>query len=53
MFVKIWTKPADIVIVQGYMPSTDHNDDETEKMYDEISEILYIKKEEIMWISWG
>jgi hypothetical protein len=31
MFVKISAKPIDIVIVQVYMPTTDHND-KIEKM---------------------
>ena len=32
---------VDIVLVQVYMPSTNHNDDEIEKLYEEISEILH------------
>ena len=31
----------DIVIVQIYISTTDHEDDEKEKMYDEISDILH------------
>ena len=41
MFVKISAKPADIVLVQVYMPTTNHDDDEIEKLYEEISEILH------------
>jgi hypothetical protein len=39
MFVKICAKPVDIMIVLLYMPTT-YDDNEIEKMYDEISEIL-------------
>jgi hypothetical protein len=41
MFVKINAKPVDIVLVQVYMPTTNHDDDEIEKLYEEISEILH------------
>ena len=34
-------KPVDIVLVQVYMPTTNHDDDKIEKLYEEISEILY------------
>ena len=37
--MKINEKPIDIVIV--YMPTTDHDDENIEIMYDEISEILH------------
>ena len=40
IFVKISAKPVDIVIVQVYMP-TNHNDEDTEKMYYKISDILH------------
>jgi hypothetical protein len=29
MFVKVSTKPVDIVLVQVYMPTMDHDDDDT------------------------
>ena len=41
IFVKICAKQTDILIVQVYMPTTDHGDDETAKTYDEISDILH------------
>ena len=41
MFVKISAKPVDIVLVQVYMPTTNHDDDKIEKLYQEISEILH------------
>jgi len=34
-------KPVDIVLVQMYMPTTNHDDDEIEKLYEEISDILH------------
>ena len=40
MFVKIIAKPVDIVLVQVYMPKTNHDSDEIEKLY-EISKILH------------
>ena len=42
--VKISAKPVDIVIVRVYMPIMYH-DDELEKMYDEINEILHQEEE--------
>jgi hypothetical protein len=39
MFVKISAKPVDIVLVQVYMPTTNHDDNEIEKLYEEISEV--------------
>jgi Exonuclease III len=39
MFVKC-EKPVGIVLVQVYMPTTNHNDDEKEKLYEEMGEIL-------------
>ena len=41
MFVKISAKPVDIVIVQVYIPTTNHDDDETEKLYEEMSKIMH------------
>ena len=41
VFVKISAKPVDIVLVQVYMRTTSHDDDEIEKLYEEISEILH------------
>ena len=41
MFVKISAKPVDTVLVQVYMPTTNHDDDVIEKLYEEISEILH------------
>ena len=41
MFVKIKAEPVDILIVQVYMPTSDHEDEEVEKMYDEIEDIIH------------
>jgi len=38
MFVKISAEPVDIVLVQVYRPTTNHDDDEIEEMYEEIRE---------------
>jgi hypothetical protein len=40
MFVKISAEAVDIVLVQVYMPTTNHDNDEIEKLYEEIREIL-------------
>ena len=39
-FVKIRAKLVDM-LVQVYMPTTNHDDNEIEKLYDESSEILH------------
>ena len=41
MFVKISVKPTDIVLVQVYIPTTNHDDDKIEQLYKEDSEILH------------
>ena len=43
IFVKISAKPVDIVLVQVYMPTTNHDDDddEIEKLYDKIMRYSY------------
>ena len=43
MFVKISAKHVDIVLVQVYVPETNQEDDETEKLYKEIREILHLE----------
>ena len=40
IFVKTSATPVDIVIVQVYMRTVDHDDEGIEKVYDEISDIL-------------
>ena len=41
MFIKISAKPFDDVLVQMYMPTKNHEEDEIEKLCEEISEILH------------
>ena len=40
MFVKISAEPVDILVIQVYMPTSDHDVKEVEKMYDEIEGII-------------
>ena len=40
VFLKISANPVNIVLVQVYMPTTNHDNDEIEQLYEEISEIL-------------
>ena len=39
--VKISVKPVDIVLVQVYMPTANQDENEIEKLYEEISEIQH------------
>ena len=41
MVVKVSVKPVDIVLVQVYISTTNHDSDKIEKLYDEIGEILH------------
>src|SRR6478609_10744057 len=45
MVVKVKTDPVDMVIVQAYLPTTDYDDEEVEKLYDQLEEILGKQKE--------
>ena len=38
--VKVKAEPVDMVLVQVYMPTSDHEDDEVGKLYDELEGIL-------------
>src|SRR6476661_4578261 len=40
MVVKVKADPADMVIVQAYLPTTGYEDEEVEKLYDQLEEIL-------------
>ena len=40
MLVKLRGKPTDIVIVQVYMPTSEHKEEEVEDMYEKIEELL-------------
>ena len=37
---KVSATPVDMVIIQVYMPTTDHEDDEIEQLYDQTEEII-------------
>src|SRR6476469_3407591 len=40
MVVKVKADPVDMVIVQAYLPTIDYQDEEVEKLYDQLKEIL-------------
>ena len=40
LMVKLKGEPRDIVIIQVYMPTSDHEDEEVEKMYEQIEELV-------------
>ena len=40
MMIKISATPVDIAIIQVYMPTTTHNDDEIEIMYEQIEKLV-------------
>src|SRR6478609_3745234 len=40
MVVKVKADPVDMVIVQAYLPTTDYEDEEVDKLYDQLEEIL-------------
>lgn len=40
MMVKIKAEPVNVIIIQVYMPTSDHEDDEIEEMYDRIEELM-------------
>ena len=40
LYIKIKADPVDIVMIQVYMPTTAHDDDEVEKIYEDIEEII-------------
>src|SRR6476620_4451064 len=40
MVVKVQADPVVMVIVQAYLPTTDYEDEEVEKLYDQLEEIL-------------
>src|SRR6476619_4941131 len=40
MVVKVKADPVDMVIVQAYLPTTDYEDEEVKKLYDQLEEIL-------------
>src|SRR6476469_6421101 len=40
MVVKVQADPVDMVIVHAYLPTTDYEDEEVEKLYDQLEKIL-------------
>lgn len=40
MMIKIEAEPVDIVIIQVYMPTTDHDDEEVEDIYEQLEELI-------------
>ena len=40
LVVKMQAEPADIVLVQAYMPTSSHEDEEIERIYDQLDEII-------------
>ena len=40
MMIKLSADPVDVVIIQVYMPTSTHNHDEIESMYDQIEELF-------------
>ena len=40
MVVKVKADPVDMVIVQAYLPTPDYEDEEVEKLYDQLEKIL-------------
>ena len=44
MLVRIKAEPVDIVVIQVYMPTSDHEDEEVEGMYEELEELMEKEK---------
>ena len=44
LLVRLKGKPIDIVIIVVYMPTSDHPDDEVDKIYDEIEDLMKSEK---------
>ena len=40
MVVKVKADPVDMVIVQAYLTTTDYENEEVEKLYDQLEEVL-------------
>jgi len=54
LMVKLKGKPTDVVIIQIYMPTSEHKEEEVEVMYERIKEILdnETRGKDIQW-SWA
>ena len=44
MLVKIKAEPVDMVVIQVYLPTSDYDDEEIEKLYEEIEEVMRKEK---------
>ena len=44
LLVKIQAEPADLVIIQVYMPTSTHEDHEVEEMYEQLDRLIKAKK---------
>ena len=44
ILVRIQAEPADIVVIQVYMPTSDHSDEEVEDVYEQIEELVTAQK---------
>ena len=53
IMIKISAMPVDIVVIQVYMPTTEHEDEEIEEMYDQIDNIINKQKGDINVIVMG
>ena len=40
MMIKLSSTPVDIIVIQVYMPTSQHKDDEIEDMYEEIEVLM-------------
>ena len=53
MVVKVKADPVDMVIVPEYLPTTDYENEQVEKLYDQLEEILGKQKEQTTLLLWG
>ena len=44
ILVKIQAEPVDIVVIKVYMPTSDHEDEEVEGLYEELEELIEKEK---------
>jgi len=44
LLVKLKVEPVDIVVIQSYMPTTGHSDEEVEDIYEQINELISEEK---------
>ena len=44
LMVKLKTKPVDVVVIQVYMPTSGHDEEEVDEVYDIIDEVMAAQK---------